>query len=269
MPEYKTSKANIYYELHGSGPVILMVAGMSSDSKSWQFILDRMAKHYRMIIFDNRGCGRTETDGSTFDLKDLARDAFGLLDFLEYERVHVLGHSMGGMIAQEMTLMHPERIDKLILASTSPKMSQKAKEILDDLYDKWQNNYDMADWFRIMFQWLFTREALENKQFMDAAIIFALAYPYPQTLEGFKGQVDAVSRFDAIDRIHEIKQPCLIMSGEEDILIPTKESETLLKVSGNATMCYIEKAAHSIHAEQPHAFADAVHDFLAYSKVDG
>jgi len=262
MPKFKSSKANIYYELHGSGPVIMMVAGMSSDSKSWQFILDRLARHYRLIIFDNRGCGRTEDDGSAFNLKDLAKDAFELLDFLEYEKVHVVGHSMGGMIAQEMALMHPERIDKLVLASSGPKMSQKAKEILDDLYNKWLNNYEMADWFRIMFQWLFTKETLENKKFMDAAIIFALAYPYPQTLEGFKGQVDAINSFNVVDSIHEIKQTCLIMSGEEDILISTEESKTLLHVSGSSSLCIIEKAAHSIHAEQPHAFSEAVHDFL-------
>jgi len=166
------------------------------------------------------------------------------------------------MIAQEMALMHPERIDKLVLASSGPKMSLKAKEILDDLYNKWLNNYDMSDWFRIMFRWLFTKKALENKKFMDAAIIFALSYPYPQTLKGFKGQVDAINSFDVVDRIHEIKQNCLIMSGEEDILIPTEESKTLLEVSGSASLCIIKNAAHSIHAEQPHAFSEAVVSFI-------
>ncbi len=129
---------------------------------------------------------------------------------------------MGGMIAQEMALMYPDRIDKLVLASSSPQLSIKAKNILDDLYEKWLNGYDVADWFRIMFHWLFTKKALENKKFMDAAIIFALAYPYPQTLEGFKGQVDAITGFDARSRIEQIKHNTLIMSGVEDILIPPK-----------------------------------------------
>ena len=262
MPFYKSTNTNIYYELHGSGPVLLMVAGMASDSKSWQFILPDMIKHYRLIIYDNRGCGRTETDGKGFNLKDLAKDAFGLLDHLEYDKVHVLGHSMGGMIAQEMALMHPERIDKLVLASSSPQLSQKAKDILDDLYDKWLNGYDMADWFRIMFQWLFTKEALSNKKFMDAAIIFALSYPYLQTQEGFKGQVDAINSFNAVERIQEIKHTTLIMSGKEDILIPPEESKALLNISGTTEFKLIEHAAHSIHAEQPEAFAEAVKEFL-------
>ncbi len=262
MPKFKSSNANIYYELHGSGPVILMVAGMSSDSKSWQFILDRMMRQYRLIVFDNRGCGRTETDGKPFSLKDLAKDAIELLDFLDLEKVHVLGHSMGGMIAQEMALMFPERIDKLVLASSSQQLSRKARGILNELYNKWLNGYDMAEWFRIMFQWLFTKEALSNKKFIDAAIIFTLAYPYPQTLQGFKGQVDAISSFDASSRIHNITHNTLIMSGVEDILIPSEESQTLESISGPTTFKLIENAAHSIHAEQPGAFSQAVREFL-------
>jgi len=262
MPVFKKDEANIYYELHGSGPAILMIAGMASDSKSWQFILGRMSKHYQLIIFDNRGCGRTECFSDGYSVKDMANDAIDLLDHIGLEKVHLVGHSMGGMIAQELVLMHPERIDKLVLASSSPRLSKKGYNILQELYEKWKNGYAMADWFRIMFQWLFTKEALENKKFMDAAIIFALAYPYPQTLDGFKGQVDALCNFDATERIHNIIQNTLILSGKQDILIPTKDSEKLLNIAGTATIKVIEKAAHSIHAEYPGEFSDAVIGFL-------
>ncbi len=262
MPIFKSSEADIYYEIHGSGPPLLMVAGMASDSKSWQFILKEMSSHFRLIIFDNRGCGRTIANALSFDLRDLARDAFALLDYLDYDRVHLLGHSMGGMIAQEMALLYPDRIGKLVLASSSPHLSEKASAILDELYQKWVDGLEMSEWFRIMFQWLFTREALENKKFMDAAIIFALAYPYPQTLEGFRGQVQALRGFDARDRISGIDQPCLIVSGAEDILISPDESRTLEEISGETTFALIPDAAHSIHAEQPNKFTEAVIPFL-------
>jgi pimeloyl-ACP methyl ester carboxylesterase len=120
----------------------------------------------------------------------------------------------------------------------------------------------MAEWFRIMFRWLFTGKALENKKFMDAAIIFALAYPYPQTLEGFKGQVHAITRFDASDRIGQIKHETLILSGKQDILIPPEESRQLLDLGGKTIFKEIEDAAHSIHAERPGEFVDAVLQFL-------
>ncbi len=262
MPFYKNQKANIYYEVHGTGPSMLMIAGMSSDSKSWQFILKEMSRHFRLIIFDNRGCGRTSTLGGLYDLKDMAADVAGLLNHLEYDRIHVLGHSMGGMIAQELALMQPERIDRLVLASSSPRLSDKARLILDDLLDKWENGFDMAEWFRIMFQWLFSREALENKKFIDAAIIFALAYPYPQTLAGFREQVHAISSFDATARIGEIMHHTLIISGEEDILIPPDESMALTGIGGPVNFTLIGGAAHSIHAERPEAFTRAVLDFM-------
>ena len=262
MPFYKSSNATIYYELHGSGPILFMVAGMSSDSKSWQFIMDRMVKDYRLVVFDNRGCGRTVTDGSSFDLKDLAEDAFGLMDYLDYKQVHLIGHSMGGMIAQEMALMQPGRIDKLVLASSSPKLSKKAKDILDDLYRKWLSGYDMADWYAIMFKGLFTEKAFSNKKLMDAAIIYALTYPYAQTLGGFKSQVDAISTFDAVERIANITHNTLIMSGKQDKLITPGESRALLNISGPAEFKIIEDAAHSIHAEHPGVFVEELVRFI-------
>lgn len=262
MPYFESKNARIYYEVHGSGQPVLMIAGMASDSKSWQFVLDKMSRHFQLIIFDNRGCGRTETGPGRYDLKDMAGDACDLLDFLGYKKVHVIGHSMGGMIAQELAMMQAERIDKLVLASSSPKLSQKADDILQDLYKKWKGGFDMSEWFRIMFRWLFTEKALKNKKFMDAAIIFSLAYPYPQTLEGFKGQVDAITSFDATGRTHSILHETLILSGKQDILIPPEESRQLLRIGGKTTFHLIDDAAHSIHAEHPGEFVEAILQFL-------
>jgi pimeloyl-ACP methyl ester carboxylesterase len=235
---------------------------MASDSKSWQFILKDLSKQYRVIIFDNRGCGRTTDYEGSFSLKDLATDVSELLEYLRIDQAHVLGHSMGGMIAQEMALAFPEKINKLILASSSPILSERAEATLNKLYKEWKGGCDMADWFRELFQWLFTKEALENKQFMDAAIIFALNYPYPQTLEGFEAQAEAINLFDARDRIHNIHHNTLIISGAEDILIPAEESKKLLKIGGKCEFIEIQHAAHSIHAEKPKEFAEAVTGFI-------
>ncbi|MEN8225614.1 MAG: alpha/beta hydrolase [Bacteroidota bacterium] len=261
MPSTYLNNADIYYEIHGSGPPLLLIAGMSSDSKSWQFILKDLSQHFRLIIFDNRGCGRTTSEGK-FSLQDLAGDAISLIDHLGYGKVDVLGHSMGGMIAQELVLAHPDRVNKLVLASSSPKLSDKAKAILDDLYAKWEHGFDTSEWFRLLFRWLFTSEAVNNKKFMDAAIIFALSYPYPQSLKDFKRQVDAISGFNAAGKISNIKSDTLIISGAEDILIPPEESQQLSDISGQTRFSLIEHAAHSVHAEKPKEFVGVVGGFL-------
>lgn len=265
MPFLKVKDANIYYEVHGEGPPLLLVAGMASDSKSWQFILEEMKPHHTLILFDNRGCGRTSYPGS-FTLSTIADDAIALLDLMEYDRVDVLGHSMGGMIVVELALKHPDRIKRLMLASSSPQLSPKAKATLDELSVKWANGIDMADWFRIMFRNLFTKKSLKNKKFMDAAIIFALAYPYPQTQQGFNDQVEAISGFDRRKEIKDIKHEALILSGQEDILIPPKESRALCNMGRKNDFVVIAGAAHSIHAEQPLAFSRALRNFLAHDE---
>ncbi|MDT8393603.1 MAG: alpha/beta hydrolase [Bacteroidales bacterium] len=261
MPFYKTTTADIYYEVHGAGTPLLMIAGMSSDSKSWQFILEELKKEHTIILFDNRGCGRTVYEGC-FGLETIADDAIELLDFLGFDKADIAGHSMGGMIAQELVLKYPERVRRLVLASSSPRLSQKTKYILDELSKKWEDGCDMADWFRIMFGNLFTQKSLSNKKFMDAVLIFACAYPYPQTLQGFKDQVAAITGFDASGRIHQITHHTLIISGQEDILITPNESRVLTAMGGRNEFIIIENAAHSIHAENPKGFTAALLRFV-------
>ena len=261
MPYLKTGGANIFYEQKGQGPPLLLIAGMSRDASSWQYILKELTDKFELIMFDNRGCGRS-TFGDAFSLSDIAGDALALLDHLGHNKAHVCGHSMGGMVAQEMALNHPEKIDKLILASTSPKLSLHALGILDDLLVKWENNYDAAEWFRELYQWLFSPSALGNKKFIDAAIIFALSYPYAQTLDGFRTQVRAITQFDLSSNLKGITNNTLLISGTEDILIPPEESKQLLDIRGKTTFSTIVGAAHSLHAEKPGEFAALVNQFL-------
>lgn len=261
MPFLNNHRAKVYYEIHGDGPPLLLIAGLSSDSKSWQYIRNSLASRYTLIIFDNRGCGRTEYDGP-FTLPDIAADAISLLDHLEYKKVHLLGHSMGGMIAQQLAISHPDRIEKLVLASSCARLSDEARVKLKDLYNKWLNGCDMADWYRLMFEGLFTRKVISNKQFMDAAIIFAMSYPYAQTIDGFKDQLEAISNFDSSSNIERIKHETMIISGSEDILILPEESRQLMGVGGRSIFKLMQGVAHSIHAEKPKEFTELVMEFL-------
>ena len=266
MPYLETEGAKVFYEVKGDGPPLLLIAGMSSDSNSWQYIQKGLAGRYKLIMFDNRGCGRTE-HYSPFQLSDIAQDAHILLDHLGHGQVFLAGHSMGGMIAQEFALNYPERVQKLILASSSPRLSEKARKILYELLEKWENGYDVAEWFRIMYQWLFNPKALSNKKFIDAAIIFALSYPYAQTLEGFRAQVNAITTFDRSDSIQKITHDTLLVSGSDDILIPTEETAQLLDIGGKASLEIIEGAAHTLHAEKPEAFIQIVMAFINDKRI--
>jgi 3-oxoadipate enol-lactonase len=118
------SKANIgdmeiYYEEHGQGPPLMMILGLGQDIATWDFQIPELSKQFRLIVFDNRDCGKSSRCLDDYTTKTMAKDVIGLMDHLGIDHAHICGTSMGGMIAQQVALVAPERVNSLILASTT------------------------------------------------------------------------------------------------------------------------------------------------------
>lgn len=119
MSKAKINDINIYYDVHGDGFPLVMVMGFLGNAGCWDpRMLPDLSARFKVIVFDNRGAGRTDVSDKEFSIKLLAEDTVGLMDVLNVPKAHVLGTSMGGMIAQELALNYPERVEKLILSST-------------------------------------------------------------------------------------------------------------------------------------------------------
>jgi pimeloyl-ACP methyl ester carboxylesterase len=119
MPFAQLGDIKIHYETHGQGSPLAMVLGLGQDIPSWGFQISELSAHFKLLVFDNRDSGRSSRCTGDYNTEDMARDLLGLMDHLHIDRFYLLGTSMGGMIAQHVALMAPERVMKLILASTT------------------------------------------------------------------------------------------------------------------------------------------------------
>ena len=119
MPTANIGEVDLYYEVHGSGEPLVMVLGLGQDIATWGFQIEELSKHLRLIVFDNRDSGKSSRCSDNYTTETMARDILGLMDHLRIEKTHLLGTSMGGMIAQHVALMAPERLKSLILAGTT------------------------------------------------------------------------------------------------------------------------------------------------------
>lgn len=119
MPKAKVGEIQIHYEEYGNGQPLIMILGLGQDTATWAFQVPEFSKYFRVIVMDNRDSGQSSGCTETYTTETMARDILGLMDHLAIERTHLLGTSMGGMVAQQVALMAPERIIRLVLASTT------------------------------------------------------------------------------------------------------------------------------------------------------
>lgn len=262
MPKAKLKDIALYYEIHGKSFPLLLIAGLGSDSSSWLGVIGKLSKNFQVIVFDNRGSGRSGIPEKKYSIRQMADDAIGLLDCLNIKKCHVIGHSMGGYIAQELAINYPERVDKLILESTSSISSKKNNALFLDFYKELQRERNLEAWIRRWARWLFSPKCLTHKKFIETFVKNGSNYPYAQQASGFKGQIDAIASFDARKRIGRVKAKTLIIEGKEDMLILPKEAEALAKNISGSIFESVKDTAHCIHIENPDLFVKAVMKFL-------
>ncbi len=264
MPTVKLNDVVLYYEIYGNGRPLLLICGLGSDCSSWSGVVKELSSYFQTIIFDNRGSGRSSIGYDICTISKMAEDTIALMDFLKIEKAHILGHSMGGYIALELAINYPSRVDKLILASTASVSSKRNNILFEKMYSQLVKEGPSEEWFKRWTFWLFSPETLNNSQFIETFIKNSVKYPYLQTAEGFKSQIDAIKLFDVRDKLGVIKAKTLILEGKDDALITPEESGILAKNLPGNTFRVLDGVAHSIHIENPRLFTEAMMGFLNF-----
>lgn len=263
MPSTIVNGVDLYYECRGKGKPLMLIAGLASDSQSWQPIVEELTQHYLVILPDNRGVGRTRPQDIETSIQRIADDCMALIGYLGLSSVTFLGHSMGGFVALDCAIRYPEHVYKLILAGTSAFNSERNNALFHDWVSCLRSGMDLERWFRNVFYWIFSKRLFENEGNLNDAVRFAIEYPYPQSDVAFEKQVKAIKEFNCQKSLPGIKPETLIICGKEDLLFPPEESITVLQAIPKTSVSLIEDAAHSIHMENPKAFTDCVADFLS------
>jgi 3-oxoadipate enol-lactonase len=251
----------LYHEVHGDGEPLLCVAGLTCDTLVWIPQLGAFAAAHRTVIFDNRDAGQSSPADGPYEIADMAGDALALADHLELDTFHLLGVSMGGMIAQEIAVRAPERIRTLTLAvsiaaggayarRTAAVWSARVAQIsheqhVDELMllnhsEAFFDHPDMVE---------FVRTAMLNN-------------PHPQPPEAFARQIAACGRHDARDRLGSLTMPVHVIGGEHDILLPVWKSRELAELIPGSKLTVLSGAPHGLTIERADEFNAAVLEFI-------
>jgi len=275
MSTVTVGDVELYYEEHGSGDPLLLIMGLAADSTAWMFQLPAFAERYRTIVFDNRGIGRSSKPAGPYTIGGMADDTAGLLAAIGVERAHVVGVSMGGMIAQELALRHPERVRGLVLACTYPEpdeeirlgRSSSIQQLGGTVGADGTAQIDLAAVdpmmiFQTLLPKVFSPSFLQN-QLPILLQLFGGALQWGFSIEAIMAQVDAVMSHQATDRLSSIKSPTLVITGDADLLIPPANSDLIASKIPGARLVKIPGGTHGFNFETPDLFNRAVLDFLA------
>jgi pimeloyl-ACP methyl ester carboxylesterase len=259
MPDFDNNGARIHYELVGSGPPLLMIAGIASDGASWGPLTPLLAERHRLILIDNRGCGRTRAEGP-LAIADMVGDCVALLERLGIAEASVVGHSLGGIIGLLIASRHPGRVRRLV-TMTSGGIHPKTRTLFEDLARIYPR-VEPQDYFRLLFQWLFSEPFFANPASVAAAAAGSVLYPFRQSPADFARQVEALQTVPAIDKA-AIACPVLALAAGRDLLGPPEAVMALHAGIADHRVEMIPDAAHSIHWEATEAVAQKVLGFLA------
>jgi 3-oxoadipate enol-lactonase len=264
MPRAKIGDLDLHYELCGQGPPLVMIMGLAGNADWWEPASVRLlGRTFRVIRFDNRDAGRTTGPATGYTIRDMAADTVGLMDHLGLEKAHILGISMGGMIAQELALNYPHRVDRLVLGCTTPGMRSGVPPATEVLNLMTQSQEGQPAWkvaatlgrVTLTPGWLLSH-------FWKLPLLAFRVGRSPARPEEYVRQLAAIGGFEAGDRLPGLARPTLILHGDRDILLPPENGRILSRLIPGARLIIYAGASHGFTTERPTLFARTVQDFL-------
>ncbi len=251
--------ALIHYKVIGTGHPLVLIGGFTCDLTLWDPIVEDLAKYFQVLVFDNRGVGKTQDQEDNLSAELLAEDVMGLVRALGFKRPHVIGQSMGGTIAQKLACLYPDQIGKLGLLVTTAKWRKAMLISMIFHLQLRQISEDLA--FRFIVPWIFGEKFLQDPQNFDL-LNTMMAEESFQSIADQERQFKVLERFDGRNDLAQIRAPTLIMQGKEDLLSLPYESQFLASNISNARIESFD-AGHGVILEDSHALVRSIITFFA------
>lgn len=266
MPEYTVGDVTLHAETSGDGFPLVLIAGTGLGAMIWGFHTGWMSELRRVVAFDNRDVGSSSGVETDYTPADMAADVVGLLDALEIARADVIGFSLGGAIAQELTVAAPDRVRGLVLYATWAATDGWLRL----RFSVWEQLAALASRDTITDMGaldLYTHRFFSDPSRLEMLRAAAKAVPDERGPGGLVRQWRADQVHDARDRLGSIAAPTLVVAGDEDVLVPPRYSREIAGLIPGARLEVIPQAGHGALIERPDAFRAAVEPFLR--ELDG
>ncbi len=264
MPLTKTNDIETYYEIEGEGHPLLLISGLNCDHEIlWQKVKTALVEDHQVITYAPRGVAPSSTPTTPYTMEMMADDAAALLTNLGISSAHVLGYSMGGMVAQALAIYHQDKVDNLVLAATTAKINALNRIVCEGCKKLLNSGFPREEASAVMLPWLF------SNTFLTTLLEGKLSSPMPklqpimpQSVHGLIYQLDALAAFDRRESLGNISMPTLIITGEKDLLMPVEDAQELQNLIPDSRLVAIPHAGHLLIHEKPDLFLQMVSAFM-------
>ena len=265
MPRARNGTVSLHYESTGAGAPVLLVMGLGMNATGWWRTVPTLAAAgLSVLTFDNRGVGRSDRPPGPYTTAVMADDAIAVLDAAAVRRAHVYGISLGGMIAQEIALRHPDRIARLVLGASTPGGNGAIPadaETLEFFQRRGRMPAEEAVWASVPYNYSIQTRAQRGDRIAQD-IGWRLRYPIES--QPYAAQLAAALSHDTYDRLVRIRAPTLVVHGQEDVMVPPANGRLLANLIPDARLFELRGAAHLYPTDEPNADHD-VATFLTAS----
>ena len=265
MPSLPVGCSSIYVEESGRGQPLIFLSGLGGDSRAFSLAQRHFSKWFRTIAIDNRDVGRSGRALKPYSTLSMAKDVEAVMDWMKIDAAHIVGHSLGGMIAQEIAINQPERVRSLVLASTHCGAEPWRHALLESWILQ-RNRMTPAEFSSVTLPWLVSPGFYQQGSAqIDGLIRFAERNTWPQEADAFERQARAAMGHYSRDRLSLISTPTLVLVGQDDLVNPPRIARELSDTIVDAQFVEIPGVGHLPHVEDNPSFRHALD--LFYNKL--